>query len=235
MTSLAIPFRAGGQTATGFGWRGATFAGMVALAVSVKPRLFGLARPARRLEAGAAGGDGDPFDRIVMPHLDAAYNLARYLARDADAAEDIVQEALLKAHRALASYRGGDAKAWLLTIVRRGFIDWSNARRAGRAVFSETETVERLGEYTADPQAETAEAALVRQGDIETVRRALAALPEPFRESLILREIEALSYRQVAEITGVPIGTVMSRLARGRELLARALRSGGEAQAEARP
>jgi RNA polymerase sigma-70 factor (ECF subfamily) len=205
----------------------AALAGMIALATSARPRLFGLALPDRgggRPAADGDGGGGD-FSRIVMPHLDAAYNLARYLTRDPDAAEDIVQEALLKAHRAFAGYRGGAAKAWLLAIVRRGFIDWSNARRAGRVVFSETETVEAAGEYVADPQAETAETALLRQGEIAAVRRALAALPEPFRESLILREIESLSYREMAEIAGVPIGTVMSRLARGRELLARALRS----------
>lgn len=162
----------------------------------------------------------DDFDGAVLVHIDAAYNLARYLTGDVELAEDLVQEALLKAYRGFPAWRGDNAKAWLLTIVRRGFIDWANARRASRAVFSEAETVEEV----ADP-SETAETLLSRAADVATVQRALQALPEPFRESLILREIEGLSYREVAEITGVPQGTVMSRLARGRELLAKALRT----------
>jgi RNA polymerase sigma-70 factor (ECF subfamily) len=168
-------------------------------------------------------GPGD-FDAVILVHIDAAYNLARYLAGEAELAEDIVQEALLKAYRSFETYRGENAKAWLLTIVRRGFIDWSNARRAGRSVFSDTETAEDAGDHVADP-SDSAEAVLLRASDVSTVRRALQALPEPFRESLILREIEGLSYRDVADLTGVPQGTVMSRLARGRELLARMLRA----------
>ncbi len=170
-----------------------------------------------------AAGPGD-FDTVILVHIDAAYNLARYLTGDPELAEDIVQEALLKAYRGFETYRGENAKAWLLTIVRRGFIDWSNARRAGRSVFSDTETAEGAGDHVADP-ADSAEAVLLRASDVSTVRRALQALPEPFRESLILREIEGLSYRDVADLTGVPQGTVMSRLARGRELLARMLRA----------
>ncbi len=154
---------------------------------------------------------------MVLVHLNAAYSLARCLARDTEAAEDIVQDAVLKAHRAFAGFRGGDAKAWLLTIVRREFIDWSNARRAGRAVFAETDD-DAIEVGTDEP---TPEQVLLRQSDVAAVRRAIEALPEPFRESIVLRELEELSYREVAAITGVPIGTVMSRLARGRDLLAR--------------
>lgn len=166
----------------------------------------------------ATRAGSDDFDGAVLVHIDAAYNLARYLTGDVELAEDIVQEALLKAYRGFPAWRGDNAKAWLLTIVRRGFIDWANAKRASRAVFAEAETADEV----ADP-SETAETLLSRAADVATVRRALQALPEPFRESLILREIEDLSYREVAEITGVPQGTVMSRLARGRELLARML------------
>jgi RNA polymerase sigma factor (sigma-70 family) len=173
----------------------------------------------RRARSSTVAGPGD-FDGVILVHIDAAYNLARYLTGDVELAEDIVQEALLKAYRGFGAWRGDNAKAWLLTIVRRGFIDWANARRASRSVFSEDEAAEDV----ADP-AETAEALLSRAADVATVQRALQALPEPFRESLILREIEGLSYREVAEMTGVPQGTVMSRLARGRELLARALRT----------
>jgi RNA polymerase sigma factor (sigma-70 family) len=177
----------------------------------------------RTRSRATTAGPGD-FDTVVLVHIDAAYNLARYLTGDAELSEDIVQEALLKAYRGFATYRGENAKAWLLTIVRRGFVDWSNARRAGRAVFSEAETADDAGDHVADP-CESAEALLLRAADVSTVQRALQALPEPFRESLILREIEGLSYREVAEMTGVPQGTVMSRLARGRELLARKLRA----------
>jgi RNA polymerase sigma-70 factor (ECF subfamily) len=178
---------------------------------------------ARPVASAAAQG----FDGTVLIHLDAAYSLARYLTRDGDAAEDVVQEAVLKAHRGFAGFRGGDAKAWLLTIVRREFIDWSNARRAGRAVFADAEPA--VVEETVSSEDDSAETLLLRQGEIGAVRRAIEALPEPFREAIVLRELEEMSYRQVAEITGAPIGTVMSRLSRGREMLAERLCPAGEA------
>jgi RNA polymerase sigma-70 factor (ECF subfamily) len=132
----------------------------------------------------------------------------------------------LKAHRGYAGFRGDDAKAWLLTIVRRQFIDWSNARRAGRAVFADSDDGVEEGVAS---EADSAETLLLRQGEIGAVRRAIEGLPEPFREAIVLRELEELSYRQVAEITGVPIGTVMSRLARARDMLAKRLAPAGEA------
>ncbi len=165
-------------------------------------------------------GDGAGFDAVVLVHLDAAYNLARYLAREGDVAEDVVQSAVLKAHKAFAGFRGGDAKAWLLTIVRREFIDWVNAKRAGRAVFAEGAGESEV--EVASPEA-TPEQALLHRDTVGAVRRAIEALPEPFREAIVLRELEELSYAEVAAITGAPLGTVMSRLARGREMLARAL------------
>ncbi|MET3666337.1 sigma-70 family RNA polymerase sigma factor [Caulobacter sp. 1776] len=194
------------------------------LAVAAQGGRWGGGRAWWRARARAVSTGPEDFDAVVLVHIDAAYNLARYLTGDVELAEDIVQDALLKAYRGFPTYRGDNAKAWLLTIVRRGFIDWSNARRAGRAVFSEAETAEDAGDHVADP-SDSAEALLLRAADVSTVQRALQALPEPFRESLILREIEGLSYREVAEMTGVPQGTVMSRLARGRELLARMLRA----------
>ncbi|WP_216839405.1 sigma-70 family RNA polymerase sigma factor [Caulobacter sp. S45] len=189
---------------------------LLALAAS----MIGLGRSTSWRKTKSAAPD-ERFAETVLPHLDAAYNLARYLTRDADAAEDIVQDAVLKAHKGLGGFRGGDAKAWLLTIVRREFIDWSNARRAGRAVFAEDAVADAA--ETASSDDDTPEQTLLRQGDVGAVRSAIEALPEPFRESIILRELEELSYREVAAVTGVPIGTVMSRLARGRELLARRL------------
>ncbi|MFV4649118.1 sigma-70 family RNA polymerase sigma factor, partial [Mycobacterium tuberculosis] len=177
------------------------------------PNTPGLGRPSPRRAALFARPRpaGANFEDTVLVHLDAAYSLARYLARDTEAAEDIVQDAVLKAHRGFAGFRGGDAKAWLLTIVRREFIDWSNARRAGRTVFAEVEEGAEI-ETTVRAETPSPEEAVLRQGEVAAVRRAIAALPEPFRESIILRELEELSYREVAAITGVPIGTVMSRL-----------------------
>ena len=169
----------------------------------------------------AAGASEPSFEGLVLAHLNAAYSVARYLTRDNDAAEDIVQEAMLKAYRGFAGFRGGDAKAWLLTIVRRTYIDWSVARRAERGVLSDVE-IEEVQETVAEDAA-TPEGRLLRQGEIGQVRRAIESLPEPFREAIVLRELEEMSYREVAEITGAPIGTVMSRLSRARAMLAERL------------
>jgi RNA polymerase sigma-70 factor (ECF subfamily) len=144
--------------------------------------------------------------------MDGAYGFARYLCRDGAAAEDIVQEAFLRAWRGFAGFRGQDARAWLFAIVRN-------------CVFSAPRpvpTAEVDAEAAAD-DADTAEQALVRSSEVQAVRGAIEALPEPFRETLVLRELEELSYREVAAVTGAPIGTVMSRLARARRMLAAAL------------
>jgi len=164
---------------------------------------------------------GPSFETTILVHLDAAYSLARFLTRDGDAAEDVVQEAVLKAYRGFGGFRGGDAKAWLLTIVRREFIDWSNTRRASRAAFVEMDP--QIVEETVGGEDESPETLLLRQGEIGAVRHAIEGLPEPFREAIVLRELEEMSYRQVADVTGVPIGTVMSRLSRARKLLAQRL------------
>ena len=156
--------------------------------------------------------------------MDAAYGFARYLSRDAIAAEDLVQEAYLRAYQSFAGYRGGDAKAWLLAIVRSCFLTWLRSRRAWSEVTT-PEAVETAAQTLAEP-ADTPEDTLVRAAEVADVRAALEALPDPFREALVLRELQELSYRDVAELTGAPIGTVMSRLARGRRLLVQAL-SGG--------
>jgi RNA polymerase sigma-70 factor (ECF subfamily) len=152
----------------------------------------------------------------VLPHIDAAYSLARFLARDAAVAEDIAQEALLKAFRNLDSLRG-DVKPWLLAIVRNAYFDW---RRRGddRAVTGPAAEVALA--RTPDDGQESVETSLIRQGDVAALRAAIDAVPEPFREALVLRELEELSYREISEITGAPMGTVMSRLARARRMLA---------------
>ena len=161
---------------------------------------------------------GAPRSRdLVAPHIDAAYSLARYLARDPATAEDIAQEALLKAFRNIDSLRGEDVRPWLLTIVRNTYFDWR--RRTDDRVVSGPAADVAMAE-TADPAQDSAETALIRQGDVAALRAAIEQVPEPFREALVLRDLEELSYREVSQITGVPMGTVMSRLARARRMLA---------------
>jgi RNA polymerase sigma factor (sigma-70 family) len=159
------------------------------------------------------------FRDLVMPHLDAAYSLARYLARDPVAAEDIAQDALLRAFRAFETLRG-EPRPWLMAIVRNAYFDW---RRRGRGWETITgpggEADQAALEQAVDPDQETAETGLIRQGDVAALRAAIEAIPEPFREALILRDLEELSYREVADVTGAPMGTVMSRLARARRML----------------
>ncbi|MBS0332342.1 MAG: sigma-70 family RNA polymerase sigma factor [Proteobacteria bacterium] len=174
----------------------------------------------------AAPAVADParqFREVVLPHLDAAYNFARYLSRDATAAEDIVQEAFLKAFRAFPGWRGGPAKAWLFAIVRNCFLNWAAGQGGSARVVSEAALNEAQAEALAnlaDPDQETPEDALIRRRDAEAIRAVIENLPEPFRETLVLRELEELSYKEIAALTATPIGTVMSRLARARQMLA---------------
>lgn len=185
-------------------------------------RAGALVRPRARIrrDAAAAQPPMEPdearrFREAFLPLLDAAYGYARALTRDPTAAEDLVQDAYLRACRAFRGYRGGEAKAWLFAIVRSTFL--SGARR--REPWSE---LDEAGEV-ADP-ADTAEALIMRRDGERDVRAAVEALPEAFREAIVLRELQELSYREIAEITGAPIGTVMSRLSRARRLLAESLR-----------
>ena len=158
------------------------------------------------------------YEALVLPHLDAAYNLARWLTRNDHDAEDVLQEAMLRAYRHFDSLRG-EARPWLLAIVRNACWTWLQANRpAELAVVDEPEL------DTPGP-----EAILARELDRRAVNQAIAALPVPFREALVLRELEDLSYKEIARIAGVPIGTVMSRLARARRLLMEALRPAASA------
>ncbi|MFM9936134.1 MAG: sigma-70 family RNA polymerase sigma factor [Novosphingobium sp.] len=180
------------------------------------PRLvFGRAR--RFEPAGSLGEDTSiRFRQLALPHLDAAYNYARYLSRDATVAEDIVQEAFLKAFRSIDACHG-NAKAWLFAIVRNCFHDWARTNQRHRG--GDCDDFEPVDEETPLTQLE-------RGNDIAQLRAAISALPEPFRETLVLRELEDLSYREIAEATAAPIGTVMSRLARARGMLAVLLLNG---------
>ncbi len=158
------------------------------------------------------------FERTLLPHMRAAYNLARWLTRSDHDAEDVVQEAYLRAFRFFGGFRGGDAKAWLLTIVRN--TSHSAWRRRGEA-----STTVPLDEDT--PEVEDGalgpEDLLLQKASGQEVREALDALPVELREVVVLRELEGLSYKEMAEVTQLPIGTVMSRLARARARLRRGL------------
>jgi RNA polymerase sigma-70 factor (ECF subfamily) len=158
------------------------------------------------------------FDQMILPHLSAAYNLARWLIGNDRDAEDVTQDACLRAFKFFSGFRGGDPRAWLLTIVRRTAWSWleSNRRHEESVEFDE----ELHSESTASASPAVA---LARAGDIQAVRQAIETLPAVFREVLILRELEDCSYKEIAEIAGVPIGTVMSRLTRARRQLQMAL------------
>ncbi|HTW27654.1 MAG TPA: sigma-70 family RNA polymerase sigma factor [Acetobacteraceae bacterium] len=169
------------------------------------------------------------FEEIVLPHLDAAYNLARWLLRDPVLGEDVVQEAIVRALGHFETYRGGDARAWVLRIVRNAAYDAlaTRVRQAETPIEAET-TDGGLSEAPTliDPAADP-EAALARREQACLLDRALQALPIELRECLVLRELEEMSYREIGRITGVPIGTVMSRLWRARQALLRAGRDAG--------
>lgn len=154
------------------------------------------------------------FEDTVLPHLDAAFNYARWLTKNHADAEDVVQEACLRAMRFLSSLRHDNARAWLFTIVRNTWY----GRVSRRASLKEVTPVEGAHQDQAD-EALDPEERLLQQDTVALVRDALEQLPADFREVMVLREIEGLSYKEIAEIVHVPIGTVMSRLSRGRERL----------------
>jgi RNA polymerase sigma-70 factor (ECF subfamily) len=152
------------------------------------------------------------FDEIILPHLDAAHNLARWLVRGNDDAEDVAQEACLRAFRYFDTFRGGNARAWLLTIVRNTASGWMRKNRS-RQIATE------FNEEIHDPGGEaiTPETLLLQRADTTAIEQAMNHLPVRLREVLILREVEGLSYKEIAEVVGMPMGTVMSTLFRARE------------------
>jgi RNA polymerase sigma-70 factor (ECF subfamily) len=154
------------------------------------------------------------FEQTVMPHLDAAYNLARWLTRNKADAEDVVQEAYLRAIRFFDGFRGGDSRAWILKIVRNTC--YSRARKSG-GEGSREEFDETVHSSDLDGGRGNAESKLVADEESARVRRALEELPAAYREVLVMREIEGLSYKEIADVMGVPMGTVMSSLSRARQ------------------
>src|SRR5580658_1681695 len=165
-------------------------------------------------EAKRGSGSAGSFDQVVLPHLDAAYNLARWLVRNPHDAEDIVQEAFLRAFKFFGGYQRGDARAWVLKIVRNTSYSFLEKNRLAHLAEEFDEKI-----HTASTEQPGAEAALLQSADSRMLREALDELPVNFREVLVLRELEGMSYKEIAEVMGVPIGTVMSGLARGRSQL----------------
>jgi RNA polymerase sigma-70 factor (ECF subfamily) len=154
------------------------------------------------------------FDEAVLPHLDAAYNLARWLTRNETDAEDVVQEAFVRAFRFYGGFQGGNSRAWLLTIVRNTCCTWLQANRAGEPTVTFDEEVHSSDARDTGPEAE-----LLANANREIIKQAIEELPWEFREVIVLREIEGMSYKDIAGIAGIPLGTVMSRLTRARERL----------------
>jgi RNA polymerase sigma-70 factor (ECF subfamily) len=174
----------------------------------------GLDRPAMPL------GIGESFDTVVLPHLDAAYRLARSLMRNEHDAEDVVQEASLRAVRYFRTFVGGDGRAWFLRIVRNTCYGW-HRRRYQPTTDSFDEEQHSSTRTQSDP-----ETLLLQTDDAVSIARALSSLPDHFHQLLVLREREGLSYRELSEVIGIPMGTVMSRLSRAREAFRRALDTG---------
>jgi RNA polymerase sigma-70 factor (ECF subfamily) len=159
------------------------------------------------------------FEQTVLPHLDAAYNLARWLTRNDQDAQDVTQEACLRAFRFFDGYQGGNMRAWLLTIVRNTCYTWLHQNRppdTNEVFDEEIHSAEFSGSSSPEMQ-------VLAGADKESLRRALEELPDIFREVLVLREIEGMSYREIANVASVTLGTVMSRLARARARLRQAL------------
>jgi RNA polymerase sigma-70 factor, ECF subfamily len=162
--------------------------------------------------------DTERFNQLVLPHLDSAFNLARWLVRNRTDAQDVTQDAMLRAYRFFGGFHGGDARAWLLQIVRNTCFSWmeKNRRPQPEAEFNEEVHV---------PNSITPEALAIASNNRERLARALETLPPRFREVLVLRELEGCSYKEIAAITSIPIGTVMSALSRARQQLQVALTS----------
>lgn len=156
------------------------------------------------------------FERLVLRHMDSAFNLARWFTRNADDAKDLAQEALLRAFKAFDRFEGEDGRVWLLTIVRNLYYTSVSRKPQEQTAFDEE--IHSSPEFSSNP-----EVLLLRNADAQAVRQAMEELPPEFREPLVLRELEGLSYKEIAGIMEVPLGTVMSRLARARDYLRQSL------------
>jgi RNA polymerase sigma-70 factor (ECF subfamily) len=166
------------------------------------------------------------FEQAILPHLDAAYNLARWLVRSPADADDVVQESFLRALRFFDGFRGGDSRSWILKIVRNTCYSWVRKNRPTELAEEFDETI-----HSGEGSTQDAEGMLVLRAESERMRKALEALPVTFREVLVLREIEELSYKEICDVTAMPMGTVMSSLSRARRRLREQLETGTRSEA----
>jgi RNA polymerase sigma-70 factor (ECF subfamily) len=168
------------------------------------------------------------FEQTVMPHLDAAYNLARWLTGNEHDAQDVVQDAYLRAYKFFGGFRGGNSRSWLLTIVRNVAYTWLQQNKSRHLTMPYEEEIHSVEDDSANPSV-----VLVQSANRDHIRQAIDSLPVEFREIVVLREIEGLAYKEIADVAGIPIGTVMSRLARARKQLQKSLadmaKPGGQA------
>jgi RNA polymerase sigma factor (sigma-70 family) len=162
-------------------------------------------------------GKREQFEASVLPHLSAAYNLARWLTRNDHDAQDVVQESCLRAYKFFGGFRGGDGRFWLLTIVRNTCYTWLQQNRPRELVDSLDDAA------NIESDAPSPEAEFIKSADRAVIIKALEELPLEFREILVLREMEGMSYKEISDMSGIPMGTVMSRLARARKRLQQAL------------
>jgi RNA polymerase sigma factor (sigma-70 family) len=163
------------------------------------------------------------FAKVFMPHLRQAYQLARWMTGNPVDAEDVVQEASLRAFRSIRDCSGTNPRGWALAIVRNTANTWLTRNRRERVPLERDDENASANDLDENADLETPEAVLLRKATVEEVRNAVDALPAPFREVIVLREIEELDYREIADIAGIPLGTVMSRLSRARSMLFKAL------------
>ena len=170
-----------------------------------------------RYQPASAPAIDESFDEVVLPHLDAAYRLARWLMRNEQDAEDVVQDASLRAFRYFRTFTGGNGRAWFLRIVRNTCSGWR-----GHGFHAPTDLFDEEQHSSARPTSDP-ETLLLQTDDVTLIDRAMSNLPDRFRELLVLRELEGLSYRELADVMGIPIGTVMSSLSRARQALRAAL------------
>jgi RNA polymerase sigma-70 factor (ECF subfamily) len=152
------------------------------------------------------------FEKTVLPHFDASYNLARWMTRNAADADDVVQESYMRAFRFFGGFNGGDVRSWMLRIVRNTCYSWLQKNRSADLVYE-------LSEELCDDKSSGPEVEMEENAGREWLRQKINDLPAPFREVIVLRDIQGMSYKEIASVTELPVGTVMSRLARGRERL----------------
>ncbi len=158
------------------------------------------------------------FEETIMPHLDAAFNLARWLTRNEHDAQDVVQDAFLRAFKFFEGFHGGNSRSWLLSIVRNTTYTWLQKNRRPELATVFDEEIHDIEDTSSNP-----EVLLLKNADRQEIMKAVEELPVEFREAMILRELEGMSYREIADMTDVPVGTVMSRLARARKRLQQSL------------